>query len=107
WPSGSMPTLDENIINWTTTLDWSERGDDWSRWWGDTSAEWYGAILPRIHAMVPAGTILEIAPGYGRWTQYLKDLCQRLVIVDLTEKCITHCRERFADSGNIEYHVND
>lgn len=102
-----MPTLDENITNWSATWDWSERGDDWSRWWGDTPALWHGAILPRIHAMVPAPTILEIAPGYGRWTQYLKDLCQRLVVVDLTDKCIAHCRERFADSSHIEYHVND
>lgn len=102
-----MPTLDENITTWSNTWDWSERGDDWSRWWGDTAALWYGALLPRIHAMAPSGTILEIAPGFGRWTQYLKDLCQRLVLVDLTEKCIAHCRERFSDCHNIEYHVND
>jgi Methyltransferase domain len=102
-----MPTLDENITNWSDAWDWSERGDDWSRWWGDTPALWYGAILPRIHAMLPAATVLEIAPGFGRWTQYLKDQSQRLVLVDLTEKCIDHCRERFSDSGHIEYHVND
>jgi SAM-dependent methyltransferase len=102
-----MPTIDENIGNWTTTWDWSERGEEWSRWWGDTPAFWHGAILPRIHAMVPTGTILEIAPGYGRWTRYLKDLCERLVIVDLTEKCIAHCRERFSADTHIEYHVND
>jgi 2-polyprenyl-3-methyl-5-hydroxy-6-metoxy-1,4-benzoquinol methylase len=102
-----MPTLDENITNWSSTWDWSQRGDDWSRWWGDTAALWYGAILPRIHAMLPTGTVLEIAPGFGRWSQYLKDQSQRLVLVDLTEKCITHCQERFADSKHIEYHVND
>jgi SAM-dependent methyltransferase len=57
--------------------------------------------------MVPTGTILEIAPGYGRWTQFLKDLCDRLVIVDLTEACIDHCRQRFAGDTNISFHVND
>ncbi len=36
----------------------------------------------------PPATILEIAPGYGRWTQYLKDLCDQLVVVDLAERCI-------------------
>jgi hypothetical protein len=30
-----------------------------------------------------------------------------LVLVDLTERCIDHCRERFSSSTNIEYHVND
>jgi SAM-dependent methyltransferase len=92
---------------WNETWDWSERGDEWSEWWGGTAAEWFGALLPRIHAYVPTGTILEIAPGYGRWTQYLKGLCDRLIVVDLAERCIDHCRERFASSKNIEYHVND
>lgn len=102
-----MPEVDQNLANWTSEWDWSQQGDEWSRAWGDTAALWHGALLPRIHAFVPTGTILEIAPGYGRWTQYLKDLCDRLVIVDLTENCIENCRRRFADATNIEYHVND
>src|SRR3954463_5279292 len=102
-----MPDVDENLANWSTDWDWSQRGDEWSRWWGGTPALWHAAILPRIHSFVPTGTILEIAPGFGRWTQYLKDLADRLVIVDLTDECIAACRERFADSANIDYHVND
>jgi 2-polyprenyl-3-methyl-5-hydroxy-6-metoxy-1,4-benzoquinol methylase len=102
-----VPTLNENLQNWTTTWDWSQNGDEWSRWWGDTPSLWYGALLPRVHSMVPAGTILEIAPGYGRWTQYLKDMSEHLVIVDLTDQCIAHCRERFRSAANITYHVND
>jgi SAM-dependent methyltransferase len=102
-----MPEVDENLANWSADWDWSRQGDEWSAWWGGTPALWYGALLPRIHAFVPAGTVLEIAPGYGRWTQYLKDVAERLVIVDLTERCIEGCRRRFADSTNIEYHVND
>jgi len=102
-----MPTLDENLQSWTATWDWSHRGDEWSWWWGDTAALWYGAILPRVHTMLGTGTILEIAPGYGRWTDYLKDSCQTLVLVDLAENCIAHCRKRFASSSNIRYHVND
>jgi SAM-dependent methyltransferase len=31
----------------------------------------------------------------------------RLVVVDLSEKCIQACRRRFRDSSNIEYHTND
>lgn len=49
---------------------------------GDTPAMWFGALLPRIHGFVPVPTILEIGPGHGRWTQYLKELAGRLVIVD-------------------------
>src|SRR5436190_1772119 len=68
---------------------------------------WYGALLPRIHRFLPTTTVLEIAPGYGRWTQFLKDHCERLILVDLAENSIAHCRRRFAGSSQIEYHVND
>ena len=69
--------------------------------------QWYGSILPRISAFVPADTILEIAPGYGRWTAFLKDLCKRMIIVDLSEKCIDRCRQRFENLSHISYFVND
>lgn len=102
-----MPSVAENAAVWTAEWDWSTQGDDWSAWWGGSRAMWFGAILPRLHAFLPTGTLLEIAPGYGRWTQYLKDHCQRLVVVDLAENCIDHCKKRFAGASNIEYHVND
>jgi SAM-dependent methyltransferase len=101
-----MANVEQNLSVWES-WDWSQEGDEWSAAWGGTPALWYGALLPRIHAFVPTGTILEIAPGYGRWTQYLKDLCERLTVVDLAPQCIDHCRERFADASNISYHVND
>jgi ubiquinone/menaquinone biosynthesis C-methylase UbiE len=101
-----MADVESNLEVWNR-WDWSRAGEEWSDWWGDTDALWHGALLPRIHAFLPSASILEIAPGYGRWTQYLKDACERLVIVDLTESCIEYCRQRFADSSHIEYHVND
>jgi ubiquinone/menaquinone biosynthesis C-methylase UbiE len=60
-----------------------------------------------MHRFLPAETILEIAPGYGRWTQFLKDRCESMVVVDLSPKCIEHCKERFAGDSRITYHVND
>jgi SAM-dependent methyltransferase len=103
----AMADVETNLAVWERQWDWSRAGEEWSDSWGGTPALWFGVLLPRIHAFVPTGTILEIAPGYGRWTHYLKDLCERLVVVDLAERCIAHCRERFADARNIEYHVND
>ena len=102
-----MANVEDNLAIWDSTWDWASGGDEWSSWWGGTPALWHGALMPRIHTFLPAGTVLEIAPGFGRWTQYLKDSCERLVVVDLAERCIEHCRDRFADATNIEYHVND
>ena len=87
--------------------EWPDAGEGWSAAWGGVDSQWHGTILNRIRAFVPAATILEIAPGYGRWTRYLKDLCQRLVAVDLSERCIGACRARFADAGHASFHLND
>jgi hypothetical protein len=102
-----VPDLEANRRVWSSDYDWSNEGDEWSQWWGGSDAMWFGALLPRIHRFVPAGTILEIAPGYGRWTQYLKGFCQRLILVDMAPNCIDHCARRFANATNVEYHVND
>ncbi len=102
-----MPSLDENRSTWETTYGWDDAGEEWSSAWGGSRMQWYGTILPRIADFLPAGTILEIAPGFGRWTKYLKDSCRKLFLVDLSQKCIDACRERFGDDGNIEYFRND
>jgi hypothetical protein len=102
-----MPSLEDNKLVWGANYDWGQAGNEWSGSYGGVDMHWYATLLPRIHAFVPAGTILEIAPGFGRWTQYLKDLCQQLVVVDLSAKCIQACQARFADSTHITYHVND
>lgn len=102
-----MPSVSENLRIWSQEWGWERNGDEWSSWWGGTPALWYGALLPRLHPYLPTGAVLEIGPGYGRWTQYLKELCERLVLVDLTPECIERCRTRFAQSPHITYIVND
>jgi len=101
-----MGTIKENRDFWST-YSWDAGGDEWSNMWGGTPNLWHGVIYPRIQSMLPAACGLEIAPGHGRFTRYFKDLCQHLQLVDLTSECIEVCRERFADSTNISYHVND
>jgi ubiquinone/menaquinone biosynthesis C-methylase UbiE len=86
--------------------DWKDAGEEWSERWGTSEAQWSGTILPRIKKYLPASTILEIGPGYGRWTHYLKDHCDRLLIVDRAAQCIDACRERFAAEPKITGYVN-
>ncbi len=102
-----MPTVEDNKSAWDGGYEWADQGDEWSFRWGGASMQWYGSILPRIHSFVPADTILEIACGYGRWTQFLKNSCNRLIALDLSEQCISACRERFGECTNVEYHLND
>ncbi len=102
-----MPEIKENVETWNAAASWTAEGDEWSGPWGSAEAQWWGTLLPRLHAFLPAATILELGPGHGRWTQYLKGRCDELILVDLAENCIDACRERFAADTNITYHVND
>jgi ubiquinone/menaquinone biosynthesis C-methylase UbiE len=102
-----MPTVEQNSSVWNENYDWSQSGDEWSSVWGGPEAQWFGAIFPRIHAFLPTETILEIAPGFGRWTQFLAHYAKRLIVVDLSERCIETCKKRFSRWSHIEYHVND
>lgn len=101
-----MGTVEENRAYWSK-YDWQQGGDEWSQVWAGTESLWWGTIYPRIRAFLPAQWVLEIAPGYGRFTRFLQDSCQRLTGVDLTERCVEACRRRFADDPRLSFHVND
>jgi SAM-dependent methyltransferase len=105
-----MPSLESNRAWWDgaeSDNHWFAAGDNWSDAYGTPEMQWYGSVLPRIHRFVPTATLLEIAPGFGRWTQYLARIADRLIAVDISERCIEVCRARFRHLTNIEYHVND
>jgi SAM-dependent methyltransferase len=87
--------------------DWKDAGEEWSAPWGTSSGQWFGAIMPRIRDYLPTETILEIAPGFGRWTHYLKEYCRELWIVDRIDECIEACRQRFAADSHVRCYVND
>lgn len=102
-----MPTLAQNVEAWNEGYLWPQEGDEWSAQFGGTEAMWWFLLYPRIHRFLPAATILEIAPGRGRWTQFLRAQCQSMIAVDISEKCIEHCRARFAADQHVKFHVND
>ncbi len=92
-------TAGENVALWNT-YDWSKHGEEWTR-----SAEWKSHMVEDyLVPHVPQGcTALEIGPGGGRWTDYLRHRTSRLVVLDLAERALELCRKRFADASNIEY----
>jgi ubiquinone/menaquinone biosynthesis C-methylase UbiE len=102
-----MPTIDENRAQWDQQYDWISAGNEWSDHWGGTETEWRSTIFPRIWGFVPTGTICEIAPGYGRWSQYLIALCGRYIGVDLSSSCVAACRDRFSNARTATFEMND
>ncbi len=103
-----MPTISQNKEKWgESSSEWSSRGDNWSGPWGTPESQWNTQIYPRIKPFLPASNILEIAPGYGRWTEFLRHHCDFLVGVDLNENCVRACKERFASDPRLSFLQND
>lgn len=100
-----------NSVEWNhqfwSSYDWTGGGDEWSEVWGGSDVLWWGSLFPRLHRFLPTGTLLEIAPGHGRITRFLKDWCDRLIGVDLVPRCVEACRQRFAQDSHLSFHVND
>ena len=95
-----MPSLEENKKKWAEH-HWSMAGDEWSTLGGGSDRWWHGILLPRVlpllNALPEKPHVLEIAPGHGRWTQYLLHHAHTLTVVDIDQGCLDACRERFGD----------
>lgn len=100
-----MPSIGENLRTWST-YDWRQGGDEWSSSWGGPRMQWWGTVFPRIQAFVPGRTIVEIAPGHGRFTQFLLGECRELIGVDITAACVDACQRRFA-TAHARFFVGD
>lgn len=107
-----MPTIEENVEAWGKTHDWSKDGDEWddqATFCHQPYPDWKESLVDTFIRpnLTPASTVLELAPGHGRWTACIVDRAARAILVDLNSACIEHCRRRFAGYDNVEYVVND
>jgi SAM-dependent methyltransferase len=89
----------DNRARWSE-WDWSDRGEEWT-----ASAAWKRALIDDVLvAHIPAdGVVLEIGPGGGRWSVELQARARRLILVDVSERPLDLCRERFSAAENVEY----
>lgn len=103
-----MPDLHWNQSTWDGAYDWQGRGEEWSAAWGSSEAQWFGSLYPRLHRLLPANYILEIAPGFGRWTHYLLRYARAGYLgIDLSHEAIDYCRHTFADHWHARFVTND
>ena len=102
-----MPSVSQNLEKWNEDYDWTLGDDNWSHTWGGASAQWFGTIFPRIRRFLPAPAVLEIAPGFGRWSAFLLESCDTFVGVDVSPICVEACRARFAGRRGATFEAND
>jgi ubiquinone/menaquinone biosynthesis C-methylase UbiE len=83
-----------------SAYDWRDRGEEWN-----ASFDWKRGLIEDVLAKwVPEGAaVLEIGPGAGRWSEALRERASRLVLVDVSERPLELCRERFAGDAKIRY----
>jgi SAM-dependent methyltransferase len=102
-----MPDVAWNARVWGHDYHWPDSGEVWSSAWGGSEAQWFGSLYPRLRRLLPVARILELAPGYGRWTKFLLPAYDRYVGVDLAEACVVECRKRFASTSHAHSITND
>lgn len=102
-----MPDLAWNKATWDGAYGWGQRGHEWSSPWGGSAGMFFATLMPRIGAALPAESVLELAPGFGRCTALLLPFCRRYRGVDLSERCVAQCRSRFADHPDAAFFTND
>ncbi len=84
--------------------DWSARGEEWT-----DSEEWKNGVtnellLPNLKT---GSDIVEIGPGGGRWTEIIYPRVHHVFLVDVADRSLSVCRERFASAKNISYLLSD
>lgn len=106
-----MPSIEWNTREWGASHRWEFAGDEWSdlaEYCGQPYAEWKDSLVGTfIDRLMPVGAAaLEIAPGYGRWTEHLLPRASRLDIVDINENCLGACVERFSEDDRLVPHLS-
>lgn len=100
-PGTSSAKLNREIWNhW----DWQAKGDEWT-----LSAEWKESLVRCVlRKYIPSGkNVLEIGPGAGRWTEFLQPMSASLIGVDISQKCVDLCREKFASAKNVKFFTTE
>ncbi|MBA3807754.1 MAG: class I SAM-dependent methyltransferase [Solirubrobacterales bacterium] len=89
-----------NHSEYWSTYDWSQQGEEWN-----ASPEWKQALIDDVLLRwIPADVAtLEIGPGAGRWADVLASRTSSLTLVDVSERPLELCRERFGDNARVSY----
>jgi ubiquinone/menaquinone biosynthesis C-methylase UbiE len=95
----------EEQRSWNNENWWVMDGHEWSKSFGTTENLWNNEIFEKIKEF-RGKKILEIAPGFGRITQFLSILAGELIVVDLNPRCIEKTREKLKNHV-LAYFVND
>jgi SAM-dependent methyltransferase len=96
-------SAEANRARWQS-WDWSGRGEEWT-----ASEEWKQALIDEVlrQRIPPGGTVLEIGPGAGRWSEPLSQHAQHLIVVDIAPVVLDLIEQRLPDTTRVLSHGSD
>jgi len=106
-----VPDIEWNREVWDQAHDWSKDGDEWigmAEHCRQPYEAWKSALVeefltPQVHDK----DVLEIAPGHGRFSQFIVPAARSTTLVDLSQTCLDACQSRFAAATNVTYVLTD
>ena len=106
-----MPSIRWNK-HWGADYNWTKDGDEWQGqaiYCNQPYPLWKESLVKTFIEpwLTPTSTVLEIAPGRGRWTPYLLEKAEQVHLLDLNASCIEYCKKKFGSNSKVNYHVND
>lgn len=106
--SQMLENVEKNLHQWDQKHAWSKDGDEWSgqaKVCGVPYETWKASLVDHLIKPYLSSdtTVLEIAPGHGRWTEFLAAGAKHVTVVDISPNCLEYCRKRFDGKSNIDY----
>jgi hypothetical protein len=103
-----LENIEKNLALWDRTYKWVADGDEWqgpANHVGVTYEAWKTSLVSQLITPYSAKDVhvIEIAPGHGRWSEFIINACLHATLVDLSPACLEFCRTRFADKTNVDY----
>lgn len=94
-----LNTREANRLLWSG-YDWGAGGEEWT-----LSPKWRQAVIHEVMlANAPSNPVtLEIGPGGGRWSETLQKASKQLILVDVSERVLEVCAQRFDGADNVRY----
>jgi ubiquinone/menaquinone biosynthesis C-methylase UbiE len=102
-----LANVRNNLQLWDHDYDWTADGDEWeyqANSSGVSYGDWKSSLVSHLIEPYARGAdVIEIAPGHGRWSEFIIGTCRHATLVDLGPKCLEYCRTRFAQHDNVDY----
>jgi SAM-dependent methyltransferase len=108
-----MASITSNRTVYDDPGTWNRGGDSWTfhaQACGQDYDIWKRSVVDYLldPFLGPDVDVLELGPGYGRWSEFMVDHSRSLSLVDVSARCIEACRFRFAGQlPDAAFVVND